>query len=165
MVRARATRRARIWIDSRIRSTYQPRANARRLFRQYFEYGLFKPAALRRVVGSWRPRQIVPSVLLLALVLPLAVVIGFTFARAAGAAAPVWPIDAGLAASALVAASYACALLVASAVVGAMAKTYRWLSPAMPVSPIANLPVKSVCTSATPKPKGLPLACESAPVL
>jgi succinoglycan biosynthesis protein ExoA len=69
---ARARRRgAKIWLDARIRSTYQPRASAARLLRQYFEYGLFKPTALRRVAGSRRARHFVPSALVLALALPL----------------------------------------------------------------------------------------------
>ena len=88
--RARA-RGAGIWLDARIRSTYQPRATARRLFRQYFEYGLFKPAALRRVAGSWRVRQAVPSLLVLALLVPLLAAAGgmvptAALALAAGAA-------------------------------------------------------------------------------
>jgi SAM-dependent methyltransferase len=98
---ARARRQgARIWLDARIRSTYLPRTNAPALFRQYFEYGLFKPAALRKVAGSWRARQLVPSALVAGLALPLA-------------AAVVWP-RAGLGAFALVALAYALATLLAS---------------------------------------------------
>ena len=43
-------------------------------------------------------------------------------------------------------------------VLGSMAKTYRWLSPVVPLMPTANLPVKSVRTPATPKANGLPTA-------
>ena len=67
--RARA-RGARIFLDPRLRSAYRPRGTARRLFRQYFEYGLYKPAALRRVAGSFRWRHAAPSALLLALAAP-----------------------------------------------------------------------------------------------
>jgi len=107
--RARA-RGAQLWLDARIRSTYQPRATARRLFRQYFEYGLFKPAALRRVAGSWRVRQAVPSLLVLALLLPL-------LAATAGLApnrALVLAPKAALAAAAGVATAYGAAVAVAS---------------------------------------------------
>ena len=99
--RARA-RGASIWLDARIRSTYQPRATARRLFRQYFEYGLFKPAALRRVAGSWRVRQAVPSLLVLALLVPLL--------AAAGGVAP----TAALVLATGAAAAYGAAVTVAS---------------------------------------------------
>ncbi|MSR47681.1 MAG: glycosyltransferase [Planctomycetes bacterium] len=68
---ARARRRgATIWLDGAIRSSYRPRPTPRALFRQYFEYGLFKPAALRLVPGSWRMRQLIPSALVCALLLP-----------------------------------------------------------------------------------------------
>ncbi len=66
--RARA-RGAAIHLDARIASTYRPRDCARRLFRQYFEYGLFKPAALKSVRGSMKLRQLAPSGLLLAVAL------------------------------------------------------------------------------------------------
>lgn len=112
---ARARRRgARIWLDARIRSTYQPRASAAKLLRQYFEYGLFKPTALRRVAGSRRARHFAPAALILALLLPL-------LALAAGA-------RAGLIAFAPVAALYTGAAALASArVVGrARAGVREW---------------------------------------
>lgn len=69
---ARARRRgATIWLDASIRSRYSPRRNWRSLLRQYFEYGLYKPSALRCVRGSLRARQLAPSALLLALFLPV----------------------------------------------------------------------------------------------
>jgi SAM-dependent methyltransferase/GT2 family glycosyltransferase len=65
---ARARRKGgRIHLDARIRSTYRPRAAPTRLLRQYFEYGLFKPAALKSVPGSWRARQLAPSAFVVAL--------------------------------------------------------------------------------------------------
>ena len=62
---------AKVWLDPSIRSSYVPRATAGALFRQYFEYGLYKPAALRCVPGSWRWRHLVPSALVAALLIPL----------------------------------------------------------------------------------------------
>jgi SAM-dependent methyltransferase len=62
---------AKVWLDPSIRSSYVPRATAGALLRQYFEYGLWKPSALRCVPGSWRWRHLVPSALVAALVLPL----------------------------------------------------------------------------------------------
>lgn len=61
---------AQVWLDPSIRSSYAPRATPRALFRQYFEYGVWKPAALRCVAGSWRVRHLVPSALVAALTLP-----------------------------------------------------------------------------------------------
>ncbi len=92
--RARA-RGAKVWLDGSIRSHYAPRRDFVALARQYFGYGRYKPAALRRVAGSARWRHLVPSALVAALLLPLLTP---------------WPLLA-----ALPAATYATALLVASA--------------------------------------------------
>lgn len=69
---ARARRRgAKVWLDGAIRSAYTPRGSLSSLARQYFGYGLYKPAALCRVPGSRRLRHLVPSALVAALALPL----------------------------------------------------------------------------------------------
>jgi glycosyltransferase involved in cell wall biosynthesis len=65
----------RIWQDPAILSWYSPRAELSALFHQYFQYGFWKVAVIRkhRIPGSWR--HLVPAVfVLLNLLLPLTVV-------------------------------------------------------------------------------------------
>jgi glycosyltransferase involved in cell wall biosynthesis len=65
-----------IWQDPAILSWYSPRAELRALFHQYFQYGFWKVAVIRkhRIPGSWR--HLVPVVfVLLNMLLPLAVLI------------------------------------------------------------------------------------------
>ncbi|MBM4016446.1 MAG: glycosyltransferase [Planctomycetes bacterium] len=94
--RARS-RGATVWLDASIRSSYSPRRDWRSLLRQYFEYGLYKPAALRCVPGSLRARQLAPSALLLALLLPL--VAGIPSLAAAAAVAYAGVLAAAVAAT------------------------------------------------------------------
>jgi succinoglycan biosynthesis protein ExoA len=49
-------RGGKIWQDPKIKSWYSPRANLADLFRQYFQYGYWKVAVIRkhRLPGSWR---------------------------------------------------------------------------------------------------------------
>jgi GT2 family glycosyltransferase len=56
-----------IWLDPSIRSIYYSRANLRSLWKQYFEYGLYKVRVIqkRKAVPSWR--HLVPAALVLAL--------------------------------------------------------------------------------------------------
>lgn len=56
-----ASKGYRIYLDPSIRSTYFPRNEPRRLFSQYFQYGLFKPLVLRKVKSGMRLRHLVPS--------------------------------------------------------------------------------------------------------
>lgn len=61
----------RIWQSPRIRSWYRPRASLRALYRQYYQYGFWKVAVIRKhtLPASWRhlaPAAFVASVLLLA---------------------------------------------------------------------------------------------------
>lgn len=61
-----------IWQDPSIRSWYTPRGNLRSLFRQYFQYGFWKVAVIRKhaLPASWRhlvPVTLVCSLLLLAI--------------------------------------------------------------------------------------------------
>ncbi|REJ73185.1 MAG: glycosyltransferase family 2 protein [Acidobacteria bacterium] len=44
-----------------IRLHYYPRDTPAGLFRQYFQYGLFKPAVLRKVASGARPRHLAPA--------------------------------------------------------------------------------------------------------
>lgn len=92
----------RIWQDPSIRSWYQPRQRLRSLFLQYFQYGYWKMAVIRkhRLPGSWR--QLVPAFALLASVLMLAgAAAGISFLL------PVWLALAGLYGLASVGASIA----------------------------------------------------------
>jgi glycosyltransferase involved in cell wall biosynthesis len=65
----------RIWQDPSILSWYSPRADLTALFHQYFQYGFWKVAVIRkhRIPGSWR--HLVPALFVaLNLLLPLAAV-------------------------------------------------------------------------------------------
>jgi glycosyltransferase involved in cell wall biosynthesis len=65
-----------IWQSSRIRSWYQPRNSLAALFRQYFQYGFWKVAVIRkhRIPASWR--HLAPGAFVLAnLALPLGAVL------------------------------------------------------------------------------------------
>jgi hypothetical protein len=65
----------RVVLDPAIRTFYTPRGSYRRLFRQYFEYGRWKPAVMRKHGRPTSARSLVPVafVLSLALLAPLAV--------------------------------------------------------------------------------------------
>jgi cellulose synthase/poly-beta-1,6-N-acetylglucosamine synthase-like glycosyltransferase len=58
-----------IWLDPSIRCAYYSRANLRGLWRQYFQYGLYKVLVIqkRRAVPSWR--HLVPTTFVLSLVM------------------------------------------------------------------------------------------------
>lgn len=51
-----------IWFDPELSVEYRPRGSARRLARQYFEYGWWKAVVARRHPGSLRARQLAPAV-------------------------------------------------------------------------------------------------------
>ena len=73
----------RVWQSPRIVSRYQPRNSLRKLFQQYFQYGFWKVAVIRkhRLPASWR--HVVPGIFVLAnLVLPLAAFASFKFGAA-----------------------------------------------------------------------------------
>jgi hypothetical protein len=76
-----------IWQSPRIRSWYRPRNSLSALFRQYFQYGFWKVAVIRkhRLPASWRhlaPGAFVLTNLTLPLAAPLAWGLGATsFAR------------------------------------------------------------------------------------
>lgn len=63
----------RVWQSSRIRSTYRPRAALSQVFRQYLQYGYWKPYVMKKHGQAASVRHLVPGVFvagLLALALP-----------------------------------------------------------------------------------------------
>lgn len=56
-----------IWLDPSIRSTYYSRSSLRKLWRQYYEYGIYKVRVIqkRRGVAAWR--HLVPALFVLSL--------------------------------------------------------------------------------------------------
>lgn len=61
----------RIWQSSAIRSAYQPRASLPALFRQYLQYGYWKPFVVRKHGQPASLRHLVPALFVLSLVLSL----------------------------------------------------------------------------------------------
>ena len=61
----------RIFLTPKIRSLYYCRTSLRKLFHQYFGYGLFKPAVLVRHPSRIRLRYLIPPLLVLALLILL----------------------------------------------------------------------------------------------
>jgi succinoglycan biosynthesis protein ExoA len=51
----------RIYLNSDIRSYYYPRSTAGKLFRQYFEYGLYKPLVLKKIKSEVKLRHLIPA--------------------------------------------------------------------------------------------------------
>ena len=63
-----------IYQNPEIKLWYYPRNNFKGLFRQYFQYGLFKPMVLKKVNSEIKLRHLIPSCFLLYFIsLPLAV--------------------------------------------------------------------------------------------
>jgi succinoglycan biosynthesis protein ExoA len=56
-----------IWLNPKIKSYYFPRDNVKSLWRQYYQYGLYKPLVLSKIKNSVRLRHLVPSLLFLSL--------------------------------------------------------------------------------------------------
>ena len=92
----------RVWQSSRIRSRYRPRSRLGQVFRQYLQYGYWKPFVMRKHGQPAALRHLVPGLFVAALA-----VLG----AAALAGAPAWPAAAllGLYAAAALAASVAVA--------------------------------------------------------
>ncbi|HMO45588.1 MAG TPA: glycosyltransferase family 2 protein [Rubrivivax sp.] len=103
----------RIWQSAAIRSWYQPRASFKALFRQFWQYGYWKVAVIRKHRLPASPRQLVPVVFVAVL-------------AALGLAAP-WSGRAALALAALLAGYVLAALLGAAAVARPWASPARWL--------------------------------------
>lgn len=51
----------RIYLDPKIRSSYFPRSTSKALYRQYYQYGLFKPLVLKKVKSGIRLRHLIPA--------------------------------------------------------------------------------------------------------
>jgi succinoglycan biosynthesis protein ExoA len=51
----------RIYLDPKIRSSYFPRSNVKSLYKQYYQYGLFKPLVLKKVSSGMRIRHLIPA--------------------------------------------------------------------------------------------------------
>lgn len=66
----RMRRHGGIWLDEAIRSTYTPRSSLIGLGRQFFRYGRFRAATVRRHPGSLAPRQLAAPALVLGLASP-----------------------------------------------------------------------------------------------
>ena len=50
-----------IYLDPAIKSWYSPRASYNSLYRQYYQYGLFKPLVLKKVSSGMRLRHLIPA--------------------------------------------------------------------------------------------------------
>jgi succinoglycan biosynthesis protein ExoA len=59
----------RVWQSPSIVSWYQPRASLRRLFQQYFQYGFWKVAVIRKHRIPASPRHLIPATFVAAVVL------------------------------------------------------------------------------------------------
>ena len=59
----------RVWQESRIRSGYRPRATLGQVFRQYLQYGYWKPFVMKKHGQPARLRQLVPALFVAALAL------------------------------------------------------------------------------------------------
>ena len=86
----------RIWQSSSIRSVYRPRASLGKVFRQYLQYGYWKPFVMRKHGQPASFRHVVPAVFVMALLSTAVIALG-------GSAA--WPVTALIA-------SYAAAVVV-----------------------------------------------------
>lgn len=72
-----------IYLSPLIRSWYFPRSNFRKLMKQYFQYGLFKPLVLRKVSSEIKLRHLIPSAFLIYLAaLPFFLILAGIFSLA-----------------------------------------------------------------------------------
>ncbi len=96
-----------LWQSPKIRSWYQPRSSLAALFRQYFQYGFWKVAVIRKHRLPASLRHLVPGAFVLAnIVFPLGV-LGYAVAGLGGGIllAKVWAVLAALYLSVSIAAS------------------------------------------------------------
>jgi succinoglycan biosynthesis protein ExoA len=90
-----------VWQSARIRSVYRPRARLSQVFKQYLQYGYWKPFVMKKHGQPASLRHLVPALFVgAALVLAVAALLG----------APAWPLSALLTA-------YAAAVIAMSAAV------------------------------------------------
>ena len=93
----------RIFYTPRLRAAYHVRCSLPRLFRQYYQYGLWKVRMYRKTGHPWQIRHLVPSAFLLALLAPALVAPwapAMLFVSAAGlglhlVAGSVWAVGTG----------------------------------------------------------------------
>ncbi len=63
-----------IYLNPEIKSYYYPRSSLKNLFKQYFQYGLFKPLVLKKVKSEAKFRHLIPPLFVLYLItLPIAI--------------------------------------------------------------------------------------------
>jgi len=62
------SRGKKIFLSSKIKSEYFPRNSIKKLFTQYFQYGLFKPLVLKKVSSEFKYRHIIPSIFVIYLI-------------------------------------------------------------------------------------------------
>ncbi len=63
-----------IYLNPKIKSYYYPRSSLKNLFKQYFQYGLFKPLVLKKVKSEAKFRHLIPPLFILYLIsLPIAI--------------------------------------------------------------------------------------------
>src|SRR5262249_8498178 len=77
----------RVWQSSRIRSVYRPRAALSQVFRQYLQYGYWKPFVMRKHGQPASLRHVVPAAFVAAPLPPAALV-----CRSGGRAGPRAPL-------------------------------------------------------------------------
>lgn len=117
-----------IWQSPEIVSWYHPRSSLGALFRQYFQYGFWKVAVIKkhRLPASWR--HLIPGAFVLAnCALLLAALLGTVLGAIAGPGPLWWLIAAGIAMDI----AYAMAVLVAA---GIVARKVGW--PLFPILPL-----------------------------
>ncbi len=105
-----------VWQSSRIRSWYRPRAHLGQVFRQYRQYGYWKPFVMRKHRQAAAPRQLAPLALVAALATTAIASLVAVVAGAASAAATT-TVALASAAFAFVWGGYALAVVIASAAV------------------------------------------------
>ena len=49
-----------IYLNSEIKSTYFPRSSYAKLFKQYFQYGLYKPLVAKKIKSEVKLRHLIP---------------------------------------------------------------------------------------------------------
>jgi len=105
----------RVWQSPRIRSTYRPRAELAQVFRQYLQYGYWKPFVMKKLGQPAALRHVVPALFVAALGVGALLAIAGSVAWLAGAPAA-WRAWAVLPLAGLVGA-YAVAVAVLTAAV------------------------------------------------
>lgn len=64
----------RIYLNPEIKSYYYPRSTIKKLLKQYFQYGLFKPLVLKKVKSEAKLRHLIPAIFVIYLImLPIAI--------------------------------------------------------------------------------------------